>query len=143
MKNRKIKQLISFLIIVCMSIGYVGVSALATEISDVEVSPYNIAVTNTYYDFNIDDSGNASCYGRVSVRTGYTVKLIMQLQKKGSMWVTVQSWNDTGTGFVVLDKEHVVDGGNKYRLMLIYNAYDANGNVVESLYDLSNVVEYK
>ncbi|MBQ6794815.1 MAG: hypothetical protein IJO83_01575 [Clostridia bacterium] len=133
----KIKALSAVFLCICLAFSSLCISA---EESD--VSPYNIAVIDSTCSFNINSTGIASCHGDVSVRAGYTVQLIMQLQQKGSMWRTVQSWTGTDAYSVVLDETYQVEKGHTYRLMNVYIVYDADGNRVESLYDLSPNLEY-
>ncbi|MBQ3109807.1 MAG: hypothetical protein IJC69_01515 [Clostridia bacterium] len=142
----KIKRVIALIATLCMISCSSCISAMATEQFDYqssEATPYNVAITRTSYSFDISSSGIASCYGSVSVRAGYTVRLVMQLQQKGSMWRTVQSWNGTDSTNVTFDETYQVEKGYDYRLMNVYIAYDADGNQVEAFYDTSNIVEYK
>ncbi|MBQ8541317.1 MAG: hypothetical protein IJ435_07575 [Clostridia bacterium] len=134
----KIKFFTAVVLCVCLSL-----SALCIYAQEPDISPYNIAIISTDLSFSINSTGVASCYGSVSVRAGYTVRLVMQLQQKGSMWKTVQSWNGTDSAVVAFDETYQVEKGYEYRLMNVYIAYDADGNQVEAFYDTSNIVEYK
>ncbi len=134
----KIKALFAVCLCICLAFSSLCISAEETD-----TSPYNIAITGNRLSFSISSTGIASCHGDVSVRAGYTVQLTMQLQQKGSMWKNVQSWTGTDAYSVVFDETYQVEKGHTYRLMNVYIVYDANGNIVESLYDLSPTVEYK
>lgn len=141
---RKITKAIAVMITVCMCLCSPVTAKLVHCQEETGMGLYNVAVTMRNYNFNIDSNGTATCYSNATIRTGYTVQVVMQLQQKGTgMWKTVQSWNGTDDSFVVLDETHQVEKGYNYRLMVVYIAYDSDGNKVESFYDTSSVVEYK
>ena len=147
MCNFKLKKVIAIVTLICICVSMPSFGVMADDIVSeqdyvFDVAPYNIAITKRDYDFVINSDGKAQCYGEVTVCPEYTVKLVMQLQKKSSMWTTVQSWSETNSSFVVLDKEYSVEKGYSYRLMNVYIAYDSQGNQVESFYDISDVIEY-
>ncbi len=141
---RKITKAIAVMVTVCMCLCSPATALLVHCQSETDIELYNIAILKNNCSFNINSDGLATCYSTVSAQNGYTVQVVMQLQQKGTgMWKTVQSWNDTDESFVVLDKTYQVEKGYDYRLMVVYIAYDSNGNQVESFYDMSSVVEYK
>lgn len=86
----KRKILIALVVGLCIHIGMFNIIGTAENINlqqsdNYETSPYNVAIIKRDYAFSINNTGNASCYGKASVLPGYTVKLVMQLQKKANM----------------------------------------------------------
>lgn len=140
---RKIKRMVAVVLAFCMVMCSCPFNIMAQAYDSVGL--YNIAILKTSYIFDITLNGQATCYGQVCARDGYNVQLTMQLQQKtkSGMWKTIQSCNATDTSIAVLDETYQVEKGYDYRLMVVYIAYDSNGNKVESFYDLSNVIRYE
>lgn len=143
----KNKKIIVFALVVCMLMCSFSGNILAQESDSLNcndaIGMRNIAIRNNFYNFEINENGNAVCISSVEVGNDYTVKLTMQLQQKTGMWKTINSWTNRDSYYVAFDETYQVEKGYEYRLMVVYIAYDSNGNEVESFYDLSNVVRYE
>ncbi|MBR5535937.1 MAG: hypothetical protein IKU60_04735 [Clostridia bacterium] len=140
---RKIKKMVAVVLVICMIVCSCHFNIMAQAYDSVGL--YNIAIRGTYYDFTSGENGTVNCCSSVTVGQGYTVQLTMQLQQKtkSGMWKNVQSWTNMDTYYVVFDETYQVEKGYDYRLMVVYIAYDSNGNQVESFYDVSNVIRYE
>lgn len=142
----KNKKIIVFAMVVCMLMCSFSGNILAQESDSLNcndaIGMRNIAIRNNFYSFEINEEGNAVCISSVEVGSGYTVQLTMQLQQKTGMWKTIKSWTNRDSYYVTFDEMYQVEKGHDYRLMVVYIAYDSNGNQVESFYDLSSVIRY-
>lgn len=140
----KLKKTIAVAAAVSLFFSHTGtVSAENNGEDNNGIETYNIAISKTVYNFDIDANGTATCYSLVNVAQGYTVELTMQLQQRVGMWKTVQKWTDKNTYYAALDKTCQVEKGYDYRLLVVYVAYDSEGEKVESFYDVSNIKTYK
>ena len=105
------------------------------------ISPSNIAVTTTYHSLE-KISGELSCYAETNVQQGYKSGVVVELQRRDSVWTTVKTWSDTGNYYALVDETYKPASGYYYRLKITFKAYDSSWNQVESIVKYSEVVYY-
>ena len=94
MKRTLGKSVSVILVLACM------LSAFCIGARAVEVEPCYTGIMSLSATLDISSGGQASCYGYVSSRSGYSVDLKMKLQRDGR---TIKTWTDSGSkGFDIL-----------------------------------------
>ena len=101
-----------------------------------------VGMRNFYAELSISDAGLATSSGTIQARSGYTCDATLELQRKqGSSWITINEWDDSGTGMVI-KANWLVTSGYDYRTKLSADVYDDSDRFVETLTVYSPVVEY-
>ena len=115
---------------------------LHTDISEYsEIMPQNIAIINYSRDLTIS-SGIANCYGYTKTQSGYSAKVKVELQRKGTTWTTIKTWTASDSAKAVVDEIYSVSKGYSYRLKTTHYALNSSGSVVESTVKYSSTVSY-
>lgn len=123
------RKLVSTLLIctTIMMMPYVGIASTKEEMVIVPNYQFTRSVET---DLSIDESGNATCTGRIRVNsTTSSVSATLTLYKKsGSAWVKVVSWNDSLVGATKLTivKERKVSVGT-YKVIVSGTVTAASG----------------
>ena len=130
-------------IAMCLSLqlGALPASAALPSTGDI-VSPNNIIINATEYDFVLKSLGVLECYGATDVPSGYIAYVKVELQQKDGSWSTIKTWSDRYECFAIVDENYAVASGYSYRLKLTYKAYDSNDNLIETLTDYSDIIYY-
>ena len=109
MKRTLGKSVSVILVLACM------LSAFCIGARAVEVEPCYTGIMSLSATLDISSGGQASCYGYVSSRSGYSVDLKMKLQRDGR---TIKTWTDSGSkGFDIL-KTYYVTPGHDYQVVV-------------------------
>ena len=142
MKKTKLKKAVAIIAATTLCMGG-GVSAFAESRilpNEEFIVPYNIAIA--FYDLNLSVGGDGKlvCYGETMVRSGYTSGIVVELQKDDGGWDFVTNWRDSGGVLSTVDKTWTGQAGYSYRLKVTFNAYDSNGNLVETFVEYSDTV---
>lgn len=102
----------------------------------------NIAINNCINSLTMDTPGVLTCTGGTTVKSGYTAKVIVELQILDGGWETIATWSDAGGTIAGVDRDYNVTRGNSYQLRLTHLAYNSNGNLVEMITDYSITYSY-
>ncbi len=93
------------------------------------VEPRYTGISMLTSSLNISSSGGASCKGTVTLKSGYTANLTVELQKDGT---TIKTWTNSGNGTLTAGSTYYVPSGHTYVVVTTATVYDSNSNVVES-----------
>ena len=118
-------------------------SAASAEKNKGEPVPYYIGTTGTSASISISSTGEASCWGYVDCYRGYVADAVMRLQWKNSngVWIDYHSWSAEGT-CVDFDETWSVPKGRTYRVRVVGDVFDEDGNWVEIVDAVSGSVKY-
>lgn len=126
--------LLAMLLALCLMIPLVpkaDAASLGGEEDEIEL--YYTGTISVSASINILSSGVAECWGHVGCYPGYTAEADMRLQwLDGTIWRNYKSWSGDGD-FVGFDESCSVPEGRKYRVKVIADIYDENGNWVETV----------
>ena len=105
--------------------------------------PYYIGTSTTSASIEISPSGEAACWAHIDCYWGYTTDAAMRLQWKNEngVWINYKSWYDEGT-VANFDETWQVPKGRTYRVRVIGDVYDEDGNWVEIVDAVSGSVKY-
>lgn len=105
--------------------------------------PYYIGTFSTSASLSISSSGEAACWGYVDCYRGYTADAAMRLQWLNSegIWIDYHSWYGEGRA-VDFDETWNVPKGRTYRVKVVGDVYDEDGNWVEIVDVASGSVKY-
>lgn len=128
----------------CLTVPVGGQAyALSSEEAVGELIPYYTGTFSTSASIDISPSGEAACWGHIDCYWGYTTDAAMRLQWLNSegIWINYKSWYDEGT-VANFDETWQVPKGRTYRVRVIGDVYDEDGNWVEIVDAVSGSVEY-
>lgn len=108
-----------------------------------EPAPYYIGTSTTSAAIEISPSGEAACWGHIDCYWGYTTDAAMRLQWLNSegIWINYKSWYDEGR-VANFDETWNVPKGRTYRVKVVGDVYDEDGNWVEIVDAISGSVKY-
>ncbi|MPM11101.1 hypothetical protein SDC9_57440 [bioreactor metagenome] len=132
MRKKSIRATVFMLLLVSLFSANL-VSAGATQIQ-----PMYTGVSSLTSGLTISTSGAATCGGRASVRSGYTVDLTVELKQDGS---TIKTWTSSGTSIVSAGGTYYVASGHSYVVTTTAAVYDSNDHLVENP-DKDSLVTY-
>ena len=99
-KKNYVKRIASTFLttIICMLTLLGQVNVFANEFTQQKdiVAPANIVIIFTDNALEQLSGGILECYGATDVQAGYTAYISVALQRKGSSWSTIKTWNDEG-----------------------------------------------
>lgn len=110
----------------------IRVAAVSPETEVGQPVPYYIGTVGTSASISISSSGEAACWGYLDCYRGYTADAAMRLQWRDSdgTWINYKSWYGEGT-CVDFDETWNVPKGRTYRVKVVADIYDEDGNWVE------------
>ncbi len=132
MRKKSIRATVFMLLLVSLFSANL-VSAGATQIGLMYTG-----VSSLTSGLTISTSGAATCGGRASVRSGYTVDLTVELKQDGS---TIKTWTSSGTSIVSAGGTYYVASGHSYVVTTTAAVYDSNDHLVENP-DKDSLVTY-
>lgn len=109
-----------------------------------ELQPCYIGTFSTSASIAIRSGGIAECWGYVDCYPGYTAKnAVMRLQWLNSegVWLDYYTWYGEGNS-VDFDATKAVPKGRTYRVRVVADIYDSNGNKVEVVDAVSGSEKY-
>lgn len=122
-----------------------GVMAMPIEFqSEEEVQPCYIGTFSTSASIAILSGGIAECWGYVDCHPGYTAKnAVMRLQWLDSdgVWMNYYTWYGEGNS-VDFYGTKAIPKGRTYRVRVVADVYDSNGNWVEMVDAVSGSEKY-
>lgn len=93
------------------------------------IEPCYIGVSGRSCNLTIS-SKNAACTGNATLKSGYSSKLTLTLQKKSNgTWSTVQTWSSSGSR---INRSCKVSSGT-YRAVFTAKIYNSSGKYVETV----------
>lgn len=92
---------------------------------------------------SIPSSGEAECWGAVSCYPGYSAYTVMRLQWKNAngVWIDWDYWKDEGN-MVDYYETSQIPHGRTYRVRVVADVWDADGNWVETVSAISGSEYY-
>ena len=128
-KRNVVHTVIALLLAVCF-VGGVSAPSFAAMPEDT-VQPCIVGASGVDAGLSISSSGQATCVGRVSLRSGYKASLTLYLQKSsdGKTWKTQKTWTGSGSA---ISKTQYVSSGYKYRTRLTAKIYNSSGTLVDT-----------
>lgn len=119
------------------------VSAASPEERPGEAVPYYTGTSTTSASISISASGEAACWGHIDCYWGYTTDAAMRLQWLNSegIWINYKSWYDEGR-VANFDETWPVPKGRTYRVKVVGDVYDEDGNWVEIVDAISGSIKY-
>ncbi len=122
MKNQKRKNVVVILGMSCLLV--LGMPSHVNAEADKEYDNESISVQYVNLgrtDAKISISGrNASCYGKVSSRSGRSCSLTVTLQKKSSTgWTNVKSWSKSATASCEIKANYTLSKKGSYRVKAV------------------------
>ena len=108
-----------------------------------EPAPYYIGTSTTSAANKSSPSGEAPCWCHIDCYWGYTTDAAMRLQWLNSegIWINYKSWYDEGR-VANFDETWNVPKGRTYRVKVVGDVYDEDGNWVEIVDAISGSVKY-
>ena len=105
--------------------------------------PYYIGTFSTSASLSISSSGEAACWGYLDCYRGYTADAAMRLQWLNSegIWIDYKSWYTEGRA-ADFDETWTVPKGRTYRVKVVGDVFDEDGNWVEIVGAVSGSVKY-
>lgn len=121
-----IKKRFSKLLCIVLAVFTVFSSAIpasATVIEENVAVPYYTTIGTTSYAVSISGI-TASCRASITSKTSTTLKIVMELQKKGSSgYSTVKTWSDSRTGTTLaVSGSKTINILSTYRLKVTFTA---------------------
>ena len=122
-----------------------GAMAAPVEVKpEVGLEPYYIGTFSTSASISILSGGVAKCWGHVDCYPGYTAKdAVMRLQWLNSegVWLDYYVWYGEGNA-VDFSGRCDIPKGRTYRVRVVADVYDSNGNWVEMVDAVSGSEKY-
>lgn len=136
--------LTTMVLVLCLAVPLgLQAFALSPEEKVGEPVPYYIGTSTTSASIEISPSGEAACWGHIDCYWGYTTDAAMRLQWKNEngVWIDYKSWYDEGR-VANFDETWNVPKGRTYRVRVIGDVFDEDGNWVEMVDAVSGSVKY-
>ena len=143
MKHSWKKATAAVLAATCL-IGGASVPTLAYDTQSVgtgTIEPMYVGITSASCRLSIS-SGTATSTGSVSLKSGYSAKLTLSLQRRkdsNSSWTSVNTWTGSGSR---ISKSASVSSGYQYRAKLTAKIYKSNGTLAETVTATSATKSY-
>lgn len=135
--KKSVNRSVGVVLVLLMMASMLCVSAAATQQPTVE--PRYTGITQLYVDLEINSAGKASCYTRVTPKSGYSVDLTMKLLRDGS---AIKTWSASGEGIFSMDKVYYVTPGHDYQVTVSADVWNSSGKLVETPTIQSDVHAY-
>lgn len=125
----------------CFCASVVSASAIDADLDAPIAEARYTGAVSVSSNISVSTSGTATCTAVVQIRSGYTAKTTLKLQRSSnnSKWSTRKSW--TGTDGV-LTKTKSVAAGYYYRAQVSTKVYNSSGTLVDSITKSSSSVYY-
>lgn len=140
-----LQRILPTMVLVLCLVAPLGLQAFAVTPEEKvgEPVPYYIGTSTTSASIEISPSGEAACWGHIDCYWGYTTDAAMRLQWLNSegIWIDYKSWYDEGT-VANFDETWTVPKGRTYRVKVVGDVFDEDGNWVEIVGVVSGSVKY-
>ena len=93
------------------------------------VEPRYTGIRSIVSDLSISTVGEASCRGKVTLESGYTADLQVELKRDGT---TIKTWTSSGSGNISAGGTYYVTSGHTYIVTTTATVYDKNGSQIET-----------
>ena len=138
------KMALAWCMVLCLLVPLeIQVAAISPDTEVGEPVPYYIGTLGASASISISASGEAACWGYLDCYRGYTADAAMRLQWRDSdgTWINYKSWYGEGR-IVDFDETWNVPKGRTYRVKVVGDVYDEDGNWVEIVDAISGSVKY-
>lgn len=112
---------------------------MATFAPALAVEPRYTGISYLDASLTISSDGAASCNGKVTVRSGYTADVKVELKQDGT---TIKTWTDSGSGTIRVGGTYYVMSGHEYIVKTTATVYDSNHQKIETPYKNSEKTSY-
>lgn len=141
------KRFLPLFLTMCLMVPLTSRSMAAPTViqPEEEIQPYYIGTFSTSAAISIHSNGVAECWGHVDCHPGYTAKnTVMRLQWLDSdgVWMNYYTWYGEDGRSVDFDATKAVPKGRTYRVRVVADIYDSNGNWVETVGAISGSEKY-
>lgn len=140
-----LRRILPTMVLALCLLALLGLQAFAISPEEEvgEPAPYYIGTSTTSAAIEISPSGEAACWGHIDCYWGYTTDAAMRLQWLNSegIWINYKSWYTEGRA-ADFDETWEVPKGRTYRVKVVGDVYDEDGNWVEIVDAISGSVEY-
>ena len=144
MMRKTLKRIGIIILMLAVCVQFASVPALAKGDTWLRTAgeARNTAINNCLSSLTMDTPGVLNCTGGTTVKSGYTAKVIVELQVLNDDWETIRTWSDSGGTIAGVDEDYNATRGNVYQLRLTHLAYNSNGNLAEMITDYSGIYSY-
>ena len=127
------KKVLCFALIVIVMCN-ISISAHAA-IQD-EIMPRYDKISTISANLTINENtGIATCTGKITAKNTYDVSVLMTLEiKENGNWRVLRSWSSSGVLSATASHYYAVYSGYEYRVGVTGYVLDSNGNYIESGY---------
>ena len=129
------KRLLCTVLVLCCLMSSVCVASADQELG---IEPRFVGISRLVAGLDINSSGRASCTGASSSVSGYSVTVIVELQKDGT---TIKSWEESGTT-VVISEDYYVTQNHDYQVITTAKVKTSGGLYLCSYTEASQIVHY-
>ena len=134
-----IRKLFSIMLVAAM-LTAMATTARAMSPLQSDIQPRYVGVSTASANLTISSSGKATVSSRVCTSPGYTVNVVVSLERDSG--ASVKSWSNSGGGNVIVDDIYYVSHGHDYYVSASIDVFDRNGKLVDSFTTESSTVEY-
>lgn len=135
--KKRTKITLSICLSFCLLLIFHPIVARASDNSP-EIMPVYTGVKRITADITISSSGYANLNTQVSVRSGYSADVTLQLCYDSDE--IEYTWTTSGSGMLTLNKGRYVVPGHEYYARAHVIVYDSHDNIVDDITFKSNVV---
>lgn len=121
--KKQIRASIPLFLALCLLVGNL------MTVHAAEIAPRYTGLASFSAGLTISTTGKASCSGNVSLRSGYTADVTVELKQDGS---TIQTWTSSGSIMINAGGSCYVTSGHSYVVTTTVTVYDSDGNVVDN-----------
>lgn len=133
-------KLFVFMLVIAMLASSVSVFAIDSTIVPLRYEK----VMECAAALKISSRGYAACSGELQLRNGATADMTVTLlsSENKSSWTPVDSWETSGSSWLVIDDGCYVMSGKYYAVKVSADVYSSDGTFIEHVYTTSNIVQY-
>lgn len=134
-----IRRLFSIMLVAAM-LTAMATTARAVSPLQSNIQPRYVGVSTASANLTISSAGKATVSSRVCASPGYTVNVVVSLERDSG--TPVKSWSNSGSDNVIVDEIYYVSHGHNYYVSASIDVFDKNGNFVDSFTTKSSTVSY-
>lgn len=132
--KKKVIRAISLTLLLLFTTTTLCAGAFALEITPRYTGIYALSA-----DISITSLGRADCYGYVSVKEGYSVRLTVDLVQDDE---SIKNWSEYGYNEIEIEESHYVLRGHNYKVVATAYIYNPTGSLADIEDVTSAVVSY-
>ncbi len=102
--------------------------------------PSYILIANLSVSLSENADGSLQCSGSTLLSQSKKAEVIVELQQYKNGWKTIKTWTKSKNLSATVSEAWHVSSGYDYQVKTTHNAYDSNGNLIESVVKYSSIV---